>query len=174
MTTQQLTLFNALYLVVLIVVAVLTRATARRIAGAVAGGAAVGPVALGFIVLGEARGWWHMPIRWEPYYLLLLWIDFVVSGFVFLLTWRIARRFGWRGLAVVLVVAALLGPVRDYAYMRQFPEWGAYAQGWAPALAVSAAYVLIGTLGHATMRLIAGPARADRLARRPWDRRSLR
>ncbi len=70
-----------------------------------------------------------MPIRWEPYYLLLLWIDFVVSGFVFLLTWRIARRFGWRGLAVVVVVAVALGPVRDYAYMRQFPEWGAYARG---------------------------------------------
>lgn len=42
MTTQQLHLFNALYLVVLIVVALLTRATAQRIAGALAGGAAVG------------------------------------------------------------------------------------------------------------------------------------
>src|SRR6266542_3987757 len=47
MTTQQLYLFNGLYLVVLLVVAVVTRATARRIAGAFAGGAAIGVVAHG-------------------------------------------------------------------------------------------------------------------------------
>ena len=67
MTTQQLYLFNGLYLVVLFVVAVLTRATARRIAGALAGGAAAGVVALGLIALGEEVGWWHMAINWEPF-----------------------------------------------------------------------------------------------------------
>ncbi|HEY2154702.1 MAG TPA: hypothetical protein VGH33_03665 [Isosphaeraceae bacterium] len=170
MTTQQLYLFNAMYAVVFAAVAVLTRATAMRIAGALAGGIVIGPVGLGIVALGERLGWWHMPMTWTPYYLTLMWIDFAVGGFVFLLTWRIARRFGWRGLTVVVVIAACLGPVRDYAYMRQFPEWGAYAPGWTPALAVSAAYVLLGTLGHATMRLVAGPARADRLARRPWER----
>ena len=46
MTTQQLYLFNGMSLVILFVVAVLTRATARRIAGALAGGAASGVVAL--------------------------------------------------------------------------------------------------------------------------------
>jgi hypothetical protein len=39
MTTQQLHLFNCLYLVMLIAVAILTRATPRRIAGALAGAA---------------------------------------------------------------------------------------------------------------------------------------
>ncbi len=34
MTTLQLHLFNALYLVVLVIVTILTRATVRRIAGA--------------------------------------------------------------------------------------------------------------------------------------------
>jgi hypothetical protein len=167
MTTQQLHLFNALYLAILVAVAVLTRATARRVAGALAGGAVAGLVALGDIALGEKLGWWHMAIAWEPYFLTLLWIDFVLAAFLFLITWRIARRFGWRGLAVVLVVAAVLGPVRDYRYMQRFPEWGAYAPGLAPVLAVSATYVLLGTLGHAVMRLIAGPAREDRLARLP-------
>src|SRR2546425_14862 len=42
MTTQQLNLFNGLYLVLLVAVAVLTRARARRIAGSLAGGAAAG------------------------------------------------------------------------------------------------------------------------------------
>jgi uncharacterized membrane protein len=167
MTTQQLHLFNALYLAILVVVAVLTRATARRIAGALAGGAAVGVVALGIIALGEEVAWWHMAITWEPYFLMVLWIDFALCAFIFLITWRIARRFGWRGLAVVVVVFAVLGPVRDYRYMERFPEWGAYAPGVAPVLAISATYILLVVLGHGMMRLVAGPAREDRLARRP-------
>ncbi len=169
MTTQQLCLFNGLYLVVLLVVAVLTRATAQRILGALAGAGAVGVAALGIIALGEDVGWWRMAITWEPYFLALLLIDFALGAFVFLFTWRIARRFGWRGLAVALIVAAVIGPPRDYLYMARFPEWGAYAPGVAPVFAISATYILLGILGHGVMRLLAGPARADRLARRPWE-----
>jgi hypothetical protein len=169
MTTQQLHLFNGLGLVVLAVVAILTRATARRIVGALAGGAVGGIVALGIIALGEEVGWWHMVITWEPYFLTLLWIDFALCAFIFLITWRIARRFGWRGLALVVVVAAILGPVRDYQYMERFPEWGAYAPGVAPVLAISGTYIILGVLGHGVMRLVAGPAGEDRLARRPWE-----
>ena len=169
MTTEQLHLFNLLYLVILVVVAVLTRATLRRIAGALAGGAVIGLLALGISTLGEAMGWWHMAITWEPYFLTLLWIDFALCAFFYLITWRIARRFGWRGLAVVVVVFALLGPVRDYQYMARFPEWGAYAPGVAPVLAISATYVLLVLVGHGVMRLVAGPAGEDRLARRPWE-----
>ena len=51
--------------------------------------------------------------------------------------------------------------------MRTFPEWGAYAPGIAPVLAISGTYVLLGIVGHGLMRLVAGPAAADRLARRP-------
>src|SRR3954451_11289340 len=129
MTTTQLHLFNAIYLVVLIVVAILTRATARRIAGAVAGGVALGVVGLGIVALGERVGLWHMAIHWEPYFLTVIMIDFALSAFVLLITWRIARRFGGRGLAVLLLVLAVIGPPRDYWYMRHFPEWGHYAPG---------------------------------------------
>ena len=82
---------------------------------------------------------------------------------------KIAHRFGWRGLAVVVVGLAVFGPVRDYQYMARFPEWGAYAPGAAPVLVISATYVLLVVLGHGVMRLVAGPAREDRLARRPWE-----
>jgi hypothetical protein len=169
MTMQQLLVFNVLYLVVLVVVAVLSRATPRRIAGALAGAAAFGVVALGIIALGERVGWWHMAITWEPIFLTLLLIDFTLCAFIFLITWRIARRYGWRGLAVVLVVLAVIGPPRDYWYMRRFPEWGGYGPGVAPVLAISATYVIMVVVGHGVMRLVAGPARADRLARRPWE-----
>jgi hypothetical protein len=156
-------------LVILVVVALLTRATARRIGGALAGGAAVGVVGLCILFLGERVEWWHMAITWEPYFLMLALIDFTLCAFVFLITWRIARRFGWRGLAALLVVLAFLGPVRDHWYMRRFPEWGSYGAGFAPVLAISASYVILVLVGHGAMRLIAGPARADRLARRPWE-----
>jgi hypothetical protein len=172
MTTQQLILFNCLYLAALIVVAYFTRATPRRIAGALAGAGAAGVAALGIIAFGERVGWWHMAIRWEPYFLALLLINFTLCAYVFLLTWPIARRFGWRGLAVLVIVAAVLGPPRDYWYMQQFPEWGAHAPGIAPVLAISATYVLLGILGHGVMRLVAGPAGADPLA--DWNGRRFR
>jgi hypothetical protein len=169
MTTQDLYMFNFLYLAVLVVVAILTRATPRRIAGALAGGAAFGVVAMGIVGLGERVGWWHFVFTWEPYFLTLLLIDFTLCAFIFLITLRIARRFGWRGLAVVLVVVAIIGPPRDYWYLRRFPEWGSYRPGIAPIFAISATYVIMVLVGHGVMRLVAGPAGEDRLARRPWE-----
>lgn len=169
MTTAQLYLFSGIYLVVSVVVAVVTRARGRRIAGALAGGAVVGVVALGIVALGERAGWWHMTITWEPYFLTLMLISFIPCAFIFLITWRIARRFGRRGLGVALIVVAIIGPPRDYWYMRRFPEWGRYGPGAAPALAISATYVILVLVGHGVMRLVAGPAREDRLAFRPWE-----
>ena len=58
MTTEQLWLFNGFYFMLLVVVAVLTRATARRIAGALAGGLAAGVTALGIVALGEKASVW--------------------------------------------------------------------------------------------------------------------
>jgi hypothetical protein len=169
MTLTQIYLFTGIYLVVFVVVALLTRATWRRIVGALAGGLAIGPLLLGVVALGERAGWWHMVIHWEPYYLAAFLLGLSVCGFVFLITWRIARRFGGRGLAVVLLIAAVIGPPRDYTYLRLFPEWGRFGPGVAPVLAVSATYVLFILLGHAVMRVVAGPARADPLARRPRE-----
>jgi len=165
MTIEQLYLFNGLYLILLVVVAVVMRATARRIVGALAGGLAVGLAGLGIIALGEKAMWWHQVITWRPYFLALLVVNGVLCAFVFLITWRIARRFGWRGLFLAAIFVAVIGPPRDYWYMARFPEWGAYNWGVPTVLAVSAAYVLLGILGHGLMRLVAGPAREDRLHR---------
>jgi hypothetical protein len=170
MTPLQLHVFNALYLALLIVVAFFTRATARRIVGALAGGVAFGVVVLAAIILGEEVGWWHFAIAWEPYFLTLLLLDAAISGAVaYLVTWRIARRFGWRGLAVVVIVLTLIGPPRDAWFMATFPEWGAYGPGIAPFLAIAGIYALLVPVGQSVMRLVAGPADADPLARRPWE-----
>jgi hypothetical protein len=169
MTTTQIYVFSAIYLVVTIVVAVITRATARRILGAAVGATVGGVLALAVVALGERLGWWHMVISWTPYYLTLFVLGCTVGAFVFLITWRIERRFGWRGLALFLLSVAIIGPPRDMWYMRQFPEWGHYGPGLAPVFAIAGTYVLLVGLGHAVMRLVAGPSRADRLARRPWE-----
>src|SRR5262249_23605938 len=126
MTAQQLHLFNGLYLVVLVVVAVLARATARRIAGALAGAAAMYPVGLTVVALGERVGWWHWEFLWEQNFLTALWINCTLCAFVFLITWRIARRFGGWGLAVIAIVAAVIGPIRDKSFVERFPEWGSF------------------------------------------------
>ena len=132
--------------------------------GALAGGAVDGVLMLGIIAICQAAGWWRFVMRWDPYYLLLMWIGGLVGAFVFLLTWRLARRFGGRGLAIALFVIAGVGPLRDSWYMITFPEWGTYAPGIAPMLAISVAYIIAGVAGHGTMRLVAGPAEADQLS----------
>ena len=168
MTIRQLYIFNALYLILLAVVVIVTRPSLRRMAGAIAGAFASGAAAVAVIAVCELAGWWHFTMRWEPSYLIQLGISIGLGAFVFLLTWRLARRFGGRGLAIALLLAAVLGPFRDSAYMWMFPEWGYYAPGIAPMLAISVAYVVIGVVGHGLMRMIAGPSSADPLSRPLW------
>lgn len=170
MTTWQLIVVTCAYMVELVAAVYFTRATSRRVVGAFAGGVAVGCFGMGAIVLGNALGLWRVPIFWTPYFLALFYLGFAISVTpIYLVTWRVARRFGWRGLAVCLGVVAVIGPPRDYLIAATFPEWMVFAPGVAPILADAATYVGIVALGHAVMRLIAGPAREDRLARRPWS-----
>ena len=168
MTVRQLYLFGCLYLLMLIATAVLTRATVRRIAGALAGAAVGGVAALGIVEAGEHAGWWHMAILWEPYFLALLWANLVLCAYALLIPWRIARRFGVRGLAAVALAGAILGPPRDYWYMRHFPEWGSYGRGLAPIFAISVTYFVLLFVGQGIMRLVSGPAGEDPLAGRLW------
>src|ERR1041384_4229732 len=117
MTEHQIYAFSALALAISIAAALLTRATLRRIGGATAGAGAGGVVLLGIIALGERARVWHMAIDWRPYMLALGLINVALCAYVFLITWRIARRFGWRGLVMVGFGVAIIGPPRDYFYM---------------------------------------------------------
>ena len=165
MTTQQIILWSCAYLVELGAVVYFTRATARRVMGAVAGGLAAGLLALGAIALCEALGWWRIPFASTPYFLPLFYLGLSISlSPIYLVTWRVGRRFGWRGLAVCLCIVAVIGAPRDYLIAATFPKWMVFAPGVAPILADAATYVGIVALGHAVMRLIAGTASEDRLA----------
>jgi hypothetical protein len=166
MTTWQLIVVICAYAVELLVVIYFTRAMARRIVGAFAGAAAVGFMGIGAIILGNRLGLWRVPIFWIPSFLTLFYLGFVVSAApIYLVTWRLARRFGWRGLAVFTFIVTIIGPPRDYLFATVFPAWMVFAPGLAPIVADALAYIGLVLLGHAVMRLIAGPAAADRLAR---------
>ena len=166
MTTQEMLLMTGLYLVVLIAVIYFTRATVRRVVGALVGGLAASLIGLGAIALCEASGLWHISFPATPYFLPVFYFGLAITlAPIYLVTWRLARRFGWRGLAVFVGIIALIGPPRDYLYAATFPEWMVFAPGIAPILADSATYVGAVAVGHAVMRLVAGPARKDCLAR---------
>ncbi len=164
MTTNQIIIVTCAYMIVLVAVIYFTRATLWRVVAALAGGAVVGFMGMGAIVLGNTLGLWRAPIFWTPYFLALFYLGLSISVTpIYLVTWRVVRRFGWRGLAVCLVVVAIIGPPRDYLYAAKYPAWMVFAPGVAPILADAATYVGIVAIGHAVMRLVAGPSRKDRL-----------
>jgi hypothetical protein len=145
MTTQQLILMTSAYLAALVAVAYFTRATVRRIVGALVGAVAASLVGLGMIALGEALGWWRVPFTGTPSFMLLLYLGLAVSlAPIYFITWRVARRFGWRGLAVCLGAVAIVGPPRDYLIAATFPEWIVFAPGVVPVLGVAATYSVFG------------------------------
>jgi|SRR6266850_2558824 len=164
MTPLQIIVVSCLYFVALLIVIYFTRATARRIVGAFVGGAAVGIFGMGAIVFGNASGLWRVPIVWTPFFVLLFYFGLTITVTpIYLVTWRVGRRFGWRGLAVCLLLVAIIGPPRDYLYAMKFPEWMVFARGVAPIIADAVAYIGIVAIGHAVMYLVAGPSSADRL-----------
>src|ERR1043166_8367149 len=99
MTTQEIILWTCAYLLELAEVISVPPRGARRVAGALAGGASAGLLGLGAIALSEALGWWRIPFASTPSFLPLFYFGLSISLTpVYLVTWRLARRFGWRGL----------------------------------------------------------------------------
>jgi hypothetical protein len=163
MTTLPIILVTAGYALLFVLAVYFTRATLRRAAGSVAGAVIVGLMSVGILVLGEAAGWWKIPLLSTPF-LLLLGLSISFSP-IYLVTWRIARRFGGRGLALFAGIVTIIGAPRDYFIASKFPQWMVFSPGVAPIFADAATYAGIVLIGHAVMRLIAGPAQEDGLAR---------
>ena len=132
------------------------------------GGACVGLVVLALLRVLEACGWVHVGLTGTPVFLLLVYVLSIVwCASLYLLTWRVARRFGWVGLTVVVCVAGVLGPLHDLWAAARFPEWITIATGVGPVMAISATYIAEIVVGHGVMRLVAGASRADRLRGAP-------
>ena len=169
MSPQQLLLVGAgVYLVYLCAAVYFTRATARRVLGALVGGVAVAAVGYGVELACQALGLWYYPsddtgrgpLLMYPS-LAFLWATLALIG------WRVVRRFGWRGEVVFLAAVALLGTLRDYA--GQALEAIVLAPGVTTVLVDIVCWAGQTALTQALMWLVAGPAAADRLARRRWE-----
>jgi len=84
---------------------------------------------------------------------------------LFVASWRIGRRFGWAGQAVLILLLAAHSAVRDRIWWDTFMRVSVATPGILPILADGALMALGLVLGHAVVRLVAGPARNDSLAR---------
>jgi hypothetical protein len=166
MTTLQITAMTCAYAVALAAAVYFTRASSRRVVGALAGGAAAGCLGLGAMVVGQALAVWWISLPSTPAVWALFYVGLAISlSPLYLITWRVARKFGWRGLAVCLLVVGVIGPPRDYLYAAIYSEWMVFSPGVAPVLSDAAAYLGLVALGHAVMRLVSGPSRGSRMAR---------
>lgn len=169
MTMQHLLLLAwCVYLAFLVATVYFTRATTRRVLGAVAGGVAVAVAGVGVEALCQALGFWRYPsddtgcgpLRMYPALVLI----FAVLA---LIGWRVMRRFEWCGQVVFLAAVTVLGTLRDYFWQAQ--GLIDFAPGIATVLVDAVCWAGLTALAQGVMRLVAGPAAADRLVRRPWE-----
>ena len=147
-----------------------TRASVRRVLGALVGGVVVAVFGFGVELVCQALGQWHYPsddtgrgpLLMYPS-LALLWATLALIG------WRVMRRYGWRGEAVFLASVALLGTLRDYFVAEQALGAIVLAPGVTTVLVEIVCWGGQTAMAQALMWSVAGPAGADRLARRQWE-----
>ena len=147
-----------------------TRANARRIVGALAGAVAYGVLTFAWDRVAAVVGWWHYPF--DPTVtsqMLPLYIPagLVAGGAFGLVGWRVVRRFGWQGLSAFLFVWGVWGVIHDFGGSAAFASSNlmVFGPGLIPVVADFLNYVTCGALAQLAIRLVAGPANADPLAR---------
>ena len=149
----------------------LTRAAFLRAMGSLAGGAVFAVVWMIKLRIDYAMGWWRsaFPETPDPLMLFSVPVMFLVLmlgvGVLFLASWRITRRYGWAGQVVMLLIASLGFAVRDRIWWQHLMRMMVATPGIGPLLADAALHAVGLALGYAVMRLIAGSARKDTLAR---------
>ncbi|MBC8164815.1 MAG: protein kinase, partial [Bryobacteraceae bacterium] len=167
----QLALFLYISLAGFGVAAYLTRATSLRAMGALAGGTVYGLGWLLKLKIGSGMGWWRsrfsetsdpMGLFAHPVGLLI----FILGGAaIFLIFWRVSRRFGWPWQLVLIVGVAAGQAIRERIWFDAFMQVMAASPGIGPLAGDAALLVAALGLGYVMMRLIAGPAAKDPLAR---------
>jgi hypothetical protein len=169
MTTHlMLLLATGFYLALLAATTYFTRTTRRRFFAAVAGGIAVAVIGVGVEVLFQTLGFWHYPSADQPYGPPIMYPLIVVMWTVLaLLGWRVMRRFGWHGQAIFLLLVTIVGTVRDFLIAEQALGFIVLAPGTLTVVVDAGCWAGTTALAQAVMRIVAGPANADRLSRQP-------
>jgi hypothetical protein len=162
--------FQAVYagsmLLLFCVVAFFTRATRRRIAGALCSVAVFTALSAPIDTVGMRTGLWTYPTCIDPPHPPLLVyvgqaLEFV--GCVALVGWRVQRRFGARGIAVIAAVVCTLGAVRDFSVAAALPQMMHMGPIPGSLFADVVAWGIVVTVALGVMRIVSGPARSDPL-----------
>jgi hypothetical protein len=144
----------------------LSRATARRVRAALLSGVATAVFNVGQDATARAFGFWSFPTTptgvgpVEGYVAVALWYGAALA----LISWRLDRRFGWRGPAGVVAFMTVFGPFRDYT-VATATGLIVFAPGALPLLFDAGCYFTGIGLNVLVMRWVGGPARADALRR---------
>jgi hypothetical protein len=147
-----------------------TRAPARGIIGALAGAVAYSTLNIIWDRLAAAAGWWVYPFAstWVDTLPLYIPAGLVAGGAFGLVGWRVSRRWPkGRGLVAFLLVWGVWGVIHDFGGLAITGATNlmTFGPGLAPVIADFLTYVTCGALAQLAMRLVAGPASADPLAR---------
>jgi serine/threonine protein kinase len=148
----------------------LSRATLRRLLGTLAGAAAFTFVGSELARVAHSLGWWRYALSdITPLPLTLLELNVLFyAALLALINWRVNRRFGWRGQLIFIGVMGLHGPARDYVGAAA-TELIIITPGITPFLGWAIFWMCGIAVMQAVMRLVAGDARSDTLARMPGN-----
>ena len=110
----------------------------------------------------KSRHGGRVPRSDSPHFWFLLWLAIAVScASVYLMTWRVALRFGARGLVLFALAAAPIGPPHDYQIVVIFPRWVTFSPGIVPVLGVATFFAVLVIVGHIVKGVVFRHARAD-------------
>jgi len=116
-------------------------------------------------------GWWHYPSVTAASAPLAWYVAAALGyGAAFgLIGWRVIRRWEMRGLLAFLLLFALFGVARDYAYSVT-TRFIVFGHGLMPLLVDLFAYGSAAVVVQLLMRWIVGSTQSDALARMPKAR----
>jgi hypothetical protein len=117
--------------------------------------------------LAFRAGWWSYPAFQKLSWWLILYIPSgIVAGGAFgLIGWRVVRSYGSAGFVIFILLWSLWGMIHDFGGGAAFQSSNlmAFAPGPVPVILDGILYATCQLLAQATMRWIAGPAKADAL-----------
>jgi len=165
MTTGKLLGLVAVFLVLFLIAAHLSRATRKRILGALLGGFAASAAGVGLDVLGTRLGWWYYTGASNTHgpWLIYAGVVFLESA-VALLGWRLARRFGPAALLLLVPAVALCTTASDFIAAAKPDPMQVIASGLASKVGdFLVVWTTITALGLLVMRVYAGRSTEDAL-----------
>ena len=140
----------------------------RRVVGVLLAAIPIIPMVMVYDKIASQFGWWYYPSVTAASAPLAWYVAAALGyGAAFgLVGWRVIRRWETRGLLTFLMLFALFGVARDYAYSMT-TQFIVFGPGPLPLLADLFAYGSAAVVVQLLMGWIVGSARSDLLARTP-------